>query len=300
MERVDFKRVYSRVAFYDLSNSPTSYDFLVFVAIAKAFCENLHVVFVPGFVDGFKEDAKPISTDERFFRINHILIPACTAVGATYTLAPTRAFAKLFEQNTPRENIFPHDYSVDAPTRFYTMKRLLQYGAQLPSFMPTKRALDLVVPYKGCVTVTLRETYNEERNSNIEAWLKFYEHYRGSENIVFIRDTEKANLPFPAPTLPAASLDMDVRLALYDVASMNMGVTTGPMGLTYMCPRRPYLLYKMWVPKYPANGARLYDWGFPPGSQFPWRSARQEVIWDNDDADVLIRTFAPYAQKRAA
>lgn len=287
-----------RTAFYDFAVSPTSYDFATFVSAAKAFSKQLHVVFVPGNVNGFRLDHKPISVEERGFRIMHILGPLCTAIGATFTVCHTREDARKFYD----DEHWPLGYTIEEPKQLHTIALPIQFAKQgipLPSFAPTMRAMEMVSGMFDVapIVITLRECYLESRNSDVAEWVKFYHRMKKERPVIFVRDTDKLLEPFDAPVCQAASLDVDLRLALYQIAHVNMGVTNGPMVLNIFS-ERPYLIYRYWNDQYPETSRMLEKWGLPRGTQYSWATAKQRLIWEQDDLGTLLRTYHEWSQVR--
>lgn len=295
-------------AFYDLAVAPASYDILTFLIHAKRWAagrqEALRVVIVPGRYDGFRADQKPISVAEKHFRLNHILLPACRAIEASVTVCSDRREA---EHLWHKGESFPEDYSVEVPTSLYDTGSLIALGRREgsgwhpPSFMPSPQALawvdDALGQFFGAavnpVVITLRETYTPARNSDLPSWIAFAKWLQKlGQPVVLIRDWEKSAIMCD-PALPhfqVASLDMDVRLALYERALVNMSVGGGPPMLNAFGARRPYLLFKMQIENSAASSADyLRKIGLPKDSQFPWATANQRIIW-TDDALHNLRT----------
>jgi hypothetical protein len=168
----------------------------------------------------------------------------------------------------------------------------------IPTFAPSKNAMAWAAPYKGCVTITLREAhYWPQRNSDVEEWMDaaITLAHRG-ELVVVLRDTAKAREPLRLSllTCPEASVDLDRRLALYSVAKTNLGVVNGPLGLCWATTTIPYLT--MWTD---APGYACYndEWlkgyiGFGLGEQFPWADPRkQRIVWKNDTRKNILDAY---------
>ena len=107
-------------AVYDLSVSPTSYDFLTFLALAdlaraRAGCPAMQVVFVPDNGSGFW-DREPTSEDGKAWRLHNLLIPALQLYPAVagYAVAASRAEARRLVSRLPAP-LFPEGYAVDRP-----------------------------------------------------------------------------------------------------------------------------------------------------------------------------------------
>jgi len=163
--------------------------------------------------------------------------------------------------------------------------------------------MDLWLHGERPITITLREAMHwEQRNSNLEAWLKFASDLEAQgNNVVFIRDTEKSTEPLPGfASCPAASHSVGMRMALYEQATCNLFVSNGPAGLGLFS-KTPYLYFvNMKVDKkyrYPANHPLWWmrSNGLCEGEQWPWASPTQKMIWKTDDYENLCSAWEEYS-----
>ena len=144
------------------------------------------------------------------WRVRNILVPCCWLMPSCkqLTVCTSRKEAREIE-SLLAEHIFPDRYLVDVPVN--PNKNIYQMGVTpdnptIPSLSATQTACDFVSEWidKNCkgkkvVTITLREaSYEIDRNSNIQDWIKFARSL--DQDIYFpviIRDTEKAFQPAP-------------------------------------------------------------------------------------------------------
>lgn len=286
------------IAFYDFAISPPSYDFVTFMSVAKAMArdrrDSLHVVFVPGPNNGFKEKTvKPISMAEHKFRFRHIVLPLCGLWQCGYTVCQTRDEARRYDT----KDCYPLDYSVDVPTWGHTMGRAtdrVRDGGALVFPSPSQGAVDMVAGHfpERPFVITLRECYVRERNSVLPAWLEFAAEVKKDFPVVFVRDTAKAAEPIEGFEIsPMASLDVDYRLALYHRAEMQFCVGGGPPMLLYYSDL-PYRVFKSHVEAWPmCSAGYLAKIGFPVGSQLPWAKDHQKAVWTDDSAESLLGEY---------
>ena len=285
------------LAFYDLSISPATYDITTFLTVAKGMArdakQTLHVVFVPGPNGGFKNPTeetvrvKPLSIDEQKFRFDHILLPACRAWGVTYTICVTRSDARAFKSDL----VYPVGYDLeDNPTWGHTMSKAIsahREGQSLVWARPSKVALKMVREHypERPVVITLRETFHECSNSDIENWLKVMEEIEYP--LVVVRDTSRATAPLPPyPTAPLASLDLDYRLALYHHAMVNLTTTGGPPALCWYSDL-PYISCRMHSEDRRVTSREYWNiMGMEIGDQFPWAKPNQKLVW-GDEFELL-------------
>jgi hypothetical protein len=143
------------------------------------------------------------------------------------------------------------------------------------------------------VVLTLRETYTKGRNSNIPDWLALADHIALEYPLVVVRDTAKMSAPFGEHRIcPLASLDLDYRLALYRRALVNFSVGGGPPALCFYSDDIPYRAFSL---VYEGHGSTRAEYlarrGLPVGSQWPWATADQRILWEPDSFEVMQREF---------
>jgi len=172
-------------------------------------------------------------------------------------------------------------------------------GEEVPRFKPSDLAVKTIQNYAEdeVVTITLREAEHwPHRNSNIEEWVKFalYLEEQG-ETVVFVRDTCKAMEPLiNHRTCPRASVNLDVRMALYESAKCNLFVANGPWNLA-LFGTRPWLMFNeisdsdQFIPNTPKWWKEFQ--GINPGEQFPWSQSDQRIVWESDSYENLCKAW---------
>lgn len=144
------------------------------------------------------------------------------------------------------------------------------------------------------VTITLREAEHfPHRNSNIAAWLQFAADLeKRGERVIFLRDANKAAEPLlNQETCPLASVDLDLRTALYEQAKCNLFVANGPWNIA-LFGDRPWLMFNevsagdVFLPNNP--GWWLQFQGVEDGGQFPWSAEDQRIVWVGDTYENLM------------
>jgi hypothetical protein len=243
-------------AIYDLCREPTTYDFAAWCVIAKTHgCDHVHFI-----IDGEIAHWK-YPQDIAWARFGTILVPMCALAGMTYSVG-TRLQGESF----------PYNHGA--------VEKMFKEGGRIEKLRSVARA-----PRSGHVTITLRESFrNAYRNSNPEAWEKFkgYLKDRGEDVIVF-HECE------------AAPTNLHYRMAIYASAKMNLGVANGPMALCIFS-EAPYITLNQ-LPTPPAGVAcidvrRLAEVvGFPEGSQYSFRNARQKLVYKPDTFENIVEAY---------
>lgn len=243
-------------AIYDLTKYPTTYDFAGWAVIARTHgIEHVHFV-----IDGPIAHWK-YSEDIAWKRFATVLLPICRLARLTYSVGA--------RESGPEFSY--HGGHVDA---------LYRETGRLEKLKPTLLSTD-----SGYVTITMRESFrNTHRNSNKEAWERFGQYLRSQgKGVVLIPECEDA------------PLNLEHRMALYWGAEMNLGVAQGPMALCVFSDA-PYITLNQ-NPKDPTGKAQydidrlLVKTGFPPGSQYSFRTERQILIWEPDSYENIVRAY---------
>src|SRR5262245_6363042 len=183
-------------------------------------------------------------------------------------------------------------------------------GEAVPRLAASRRSHEFVA---SClhgiepVTITLREAEHVPcRNSNVEAWTRFaHELEKVGERVIFVRDTAKAMEPLNGfATFPRASIEVDIRMALYEQAKLNCFVSNGPGGLGLFS-NRPYLYIvnnKSWGNDYAANDPQWWYEanGIREGEQWPWALPLQRMVWTTDEFENLCVAWQHLTADREA
>jgi len=349
-----------KYALFDMSSQSTSFGFLIFCIIVKSQCsamgEECCIIFKKGPNEGFQEpNTSPYSIAEKKFRMAHMLYPICTLMGLDYS---TDILFDIEESDMLPQN--PEGCGLEA------ILKQDREGYPMLWPQPSERAMEIVreeFPEKPFV-ITLRETCSSDRNSKVEEWIKFAKYVCKTSNVVFVRDTDLCNKTLgPFKTFPLASMDLDIRLALFKHAKINFSVGGGSTNFLRLSNDIPYRTFKYMRPNFSDTGGGhikrikekdldspkiqaemkektyavitreqlrhfmlelkeegpqkiklpnnkggfsiftlgnpndktrtagslgyLTAVGFPPGSQFPWHTDNQKIIWEEDDFENL-------------
>jgi hypothetical protein len=138
------------------------------------------------------------------------------------------------------------------------------------------------------VTITLREMDRyEQRNSDIDEWKRFARWLKArGEDVIVVRDTAKAGLPFDRFEIcPEASEHIHARAALYAKAKCNLFVANGPWGLAEFS-KVPWLMFCM-VDEAQVEGFNRPDYwktfmGMTETGQVPWATPQQRIVYKRD------------------
>lgn len=301
--------------FYDFDIEPITYDFAWALCIANAKRNKLnlsylHVILVPGTVNGLREETpdyeEVVGSDARNWRVYSILLPIIKLLPCSYgiTFCYSREMARRIKENQA-QYIYPEKYNVTFPMP-YVPKHAMEYKKEFPSLQADPHAIKYITEWLGInvkdkklVTISLRQySYVVERNSNIKAWAQFANAVDPKDYfIVFIPDTEQALFEVPPELKPfnffqPASWNVLLRSALYQLAYLNLGVNTGPMSLCWLNPRCRYITFKTTLEDVPqVSMAVMIEKGFLPHKNPPFANEFQKWVWDDDVFSVIFNEF---------
>lgn len=302
-------------AFYDLKIGPVSFDVVPFLIRARmaaqdAGCDRLHVVIVPderGLGGMFRDKSHLYDAHEMDWRLWNLVIPACRLAGASVTLADSWEQAKRLRT----EHVFPSDWDRQTlQDKAYLPRPIVdaaRQGRKIPRLKASEHARrkiekqyrDRAGPL-GVVTLTYRNTYEPERNTNRAIWDEVLLRViaRGF-GVVAIVDTDEAlNTGAGQP-----SINLDLRMAWYERADLNLIGNGGPV-VTLFFSEAAYTLFgaaqplKSWRKFWEAHIG--LDVG--AGEQLPWARDDQRLVYEPPSVEAMMREFEgwEFRRKRAA
>ena len=310
-------------AFYDLAMNPSTFDSAVFAVRADAERQRrglkyLHFTIVPSAISGGRPGDLELlgGLANVAWRQSYILgavfrlVPATRGVTALASRADTASFVAAGAA------CFPVDYDPARPTDEHIMKycyddkrddydpRVLRAPAKAVDFV--RRFIDSRRQGRRLLVLTLREyAFQPDRNNDMAAWGNFLRSLDpATYYVVVVRDTDSVYTPMPEPLegfddLPLASIDVNIRLALYEAAYLNLTVTTGPGSLICFSARTRYLMFKQFLPQYVPTGAEFHlaRNGMSIGDEFPLAGPLQKWVWQLDTAEIIRTEFDAMVQK---
>lgn len=311
--------------FYDLDVAPITFDFVSYLAGAelerrRQGLDAIEVIFVPGRSQGvrgeFAEYDSVVNAESRNWRIRNLLLPILALLPSVkgYRICASRDEADGLTQGSA---VFPADYRVFLPR--YPAKRLVHdLAAAGVAVLPMMRApaharhiadsfIARVARGRKAVVVTMRQYgYTPARNSKVDVWKAFADGLDPAAYVViFVPDTEavmRADYTRIGdhPMCEAAAWNIEVRMALYEAAWLNMGVMQGPMELCWYNDAARYLIFLNVGNSDVSTEAIIAESGQPLYRDLGFAKPFQKIVWGDDDLATLSRNFADAAARLQA
>lgn len=259
---------------YNMALAPISFDFLSWLVdaemtrVAEGAPAPLKVAFWFG-----RDGAYELTPPRRQF-FENVMRPAVTLLGAVET-----------------------DNTGGRYKEFFNFRDIMG-RARAGIAVPRMKAPDCWVRCHDYITITLRENENwPHRNSDLSVWLRFAEWLRDQGEVVtFIRDIDKLGEPLVGfSQFREAALHLDDRAVAYQNAKLNFFVANGPFSLALFMDR-PWIAFNEKPsaddPYFPNRPSFWRDMaGLEPGSQYPWATADQRMIWQKPTFDLLVEAW---------
>jgi hypothetical protein len=306
--------------FYDLAASPVTFDFASYLAAAEIERRQrklgwMNVVFVLGPIAGVRRELPDyeaaIDVHTRSARLRNILVPMLAFLPSVrgYAVCGTREQAEAIVA-ADGSRIHPSDYRVYLP-RQPAKRAIFEHARAGLSIWPMLRATDagrrfaaefLAREAKGrkAVVITLRNyDYSPERNSRNADWIAFANSLDPGVFVpIFVHDTETSMREPPADfgrhvVCHAASWSLEIRMALYEAAWLNMALMHGPMELCWYNGLARYVLFMSVGNAAAVNSeASLIANGHRLGVDLEFAKPCQRMVWKRDDLPALMDAFA--------
>ncbi len=312
-------------AVYDLSCNLPCFDVCNFVVLAemeriKQKKQFIHFIILPDRSSGYDHFGirKFHSEEDYQWRVDKIVKSMMACLPSTLSISelPYReAIANLLD---PQCCCFPeqaknltdaHPFNTRLLRSFYDK----QANTSLSVLKAPQNAQHLVNQYldkelngRKLITITLREYQHQtKRNSRINDWGKFLATLDlGKYYPLIVRDfytsteTTPTELSAYDQFLPA-SIDFTVRLALYEKAYINMGVSTGPTYTISFLKSARSIVFQMLDEDNPATSSETTKRsGIEIGKNFFFNdNPNQLTIWADDTYENLVHAFSSLTQR---
>jgi hypothetical protein len=304
---------------FDLSVSPITFDFASYLAGAEVErrlrgLSSLVIIIVPGNEDGVRREQADydaaVNAAARLSRVRNIILPILSFLPSVsgYVICGTRAQAQAVVSNNPA-HVYPEGYSVALPRQ--PLKRVIHnHGgngdAIFPMFQATDQAKHFIDEFfareigdRKPVVITLRNyDFSPERNSRNNDWLAFANRLDLTKYApIFVHDTETVMRP-PVVDLgdhivcEAATWNLEIRMALYEAAWLNMALMHGPLELTWYNQKANYVVFINLGIAEQNSEISVQENGHVVGESLIFAKPTQKIIWEADTLECIEKQFA--------
>ena len=294
--------------YYDLKFAPTTFDFAIYLVVSNAVrqANGFKTMGVTIVCDEFRRWSareKESKEGDRRWRVNHILSKLASLIPEVNVVTVTDS--PLTEINFPA---FPDGYPPPPGADFqfpYLAQHLKQFYNQDLNLRPFKSSEGAKILINNLfddnvITISLRSSkYQLKRNSNLDEWYKVYQELKKTKFrpivIPCFEDYmgDKTFAKYDWEIFPPATIDLDLKLALYEKAFDNLCINNGVSTVLILSDCR----YKYF--KYVTEGIDITQpkhhkatMGINPGDNFPFAAeSGQDLIWETDNADIILKAL---------
>lgn len=312
-------------AFFDLSVSPLTFNFIHYLVLAEMHrqeigYEKIHLVVVPGPIDGYGNE---MSNDDylqqqgRDWRLYNLVVAGCRLLPSCTGITVCTSRQEAYElQESLSGAVFPDGYRANIsfkgrramwPFSLKTVVKKARQGCPVAYVQATPYARNFVETWCGArsnnrpvISITLRNhEYMPDRNSDIESWAKFC-HWADSVGFfpVIVPDTDSLQQTNPPEfdgfaICREASLNVDLRAALYEQSYISLQTGTGPNTLLYHSDNTRFVVLKLIVSSYIDTQPNFFQDtnGIKEGEQLPWTKPWQRLAYVEDTFENIQRQF---------
>ncbi|TDF39460.1 hypothetical protein EYS14_08055 [Alteromonadaceae bacterium M269] len=317
---------------YDLNNCLVTFDFFLYLVNAEIerikrglqFIK-VHIVLPLDGTEGSTnlEDStfrngEHADIDYILGRVSGIIEPLCQCHKKVLSVSRhTRDDFAAYCTALGEFEAFPVDFSNSRLLRQYYYSNiesdLRHYAHELEGFVSApKSTIELVDRFlsefgegRKPIVITLREyDFQHHRNSKHDDWVRFIENLDHQEYFpIIVRDTYKVYAPFPetkAYIFNEASIDLKVRMALYQRAYLNLSVNCGPSSLFYFLDNCHSIEFRDVNPEsISTTSEQMYKASLMVEGEQPFyaKKNRNLVHWADDTFDNINQAFNQFVSE---
>ena len=301
------------LAVYDLECAAAGYSFIEFMQSAINFkydngIEVMDIGIISGSNNGFKNAQFQREANHKIdfanLRVSNIIMPLLNSysrfINDYFFIKKRNSFLKIKKNYF---HTFPKNYKLNIKKKNYNKQSVWSNIEKrtnktiIASINENKYFKSLIKKKikSKFITITLREAnYNKLRNSHIPSWKRLADRFEKKNfKVIVLRDMEKLykkdqfikNVLFPE-----ATIDLNFRVSLYSLSTINLGCSNGPMALSALN-NYPTMIWK-------AGDNYFKDWDSLSGINKFSKKLSKKVVYLNrsDKFENLIDDIEYYAK----
>ena len=298
-------------AVYDLEAFPPNYEIAVFLARAelerlKGGLDTISLVIKAGSFGGVSaRGSLSHGAENADWRVQHILLPVGQLLPSCKEVLHVRSTSAVIEATTNKQT-FPADVASRPDPQYFALGPLAkgaQQGYEVRPFVSSSVARQYISEFlesanirSAFIAISLREyEYQNSRNSCLALYRDIAKvSVDKGLPVVVVRDTNKAmSAPLEWPGVvecPVASFDLAIRMALYEMALLNVSVSSGPSCGLMLLSRQVDFMMTHIVNNDQRNSSEAFlqsTQGLELGDQYPFSSEFQKICWQQENDKIL-------------
>ena len=305
--------------YYDLRFQPLTFDFVIFLAGANAYREQIKAIGleIKIIYPNFEERANATNLfkeDEELWKFKNIVLKLPALLSKVISVNVSKEIPNLValpcypppltEIKSNALSYLNYSESLKDIYKFFfslgfLRKKFFEYPEAFQCFAAPTDSLKIIQEKygKNYITISLRtKLFQSLRNSNLQSWHAVCDYIasKGLQPIILPDFEDYFNAQsfkeMKHPVAHEAMLDLNLRMALYENAKYNLAVSGGASPLL-LCSKVPYSIFKWVVSGISSCSAEHHrnfnDLNF--GEKVWFMRDSQSLIWGDDSIDIVIR-----------
>lgn len=285
-----------RTAIYDMSAMPTTFDVLAWVASVGAIAEDEPVRFVI-LMDQFREGKtakdRAMTNEQREARAHRVLAPCCWLLPNATSVQITKDPDECWRWRRSEDALMPGP-------RVCNLVDLHRQGKEVRRLRAPEWAVqEIGSDYDGVVVLSMRRSpIVPQKNSDQKAWSEAAAYFRSQgERVVVIPDTAEVvgcqHMNTGSHVHVGAAMDVGLRMALYERASLVMSMGCGPALFNALRPDGQCVMFVRHAHMSDGAARKQFEkiWGIGWGEQLPFSPPDQRLDFRCDGVSEIVDAY---------
>ena|SRR3990167_8975223 len=306
---------------YDLSVEPVTYNFIFPLVIAgyqaqKKKLPYVDVLLIKGDHHNLREEEADYeascSVQARHWRVQSILFGSMHLLpNFRHLFYVNQQEARDYLQRYPHR--YPKYYTLTAPVVYFP-REVLVSDPRIRCLRADEQSLHMMHQWlnirsrgRSVITITLRQSsYCPDRNSHIAQWLDFAKSLDASKYyVVFVPDTETYASYLQScldgfDCCTEACISVLLRMALYELSLLCLGINNGPMSLCWFNEKCNYRMFKIVTESVAQTTQKvLLQNGLVFGKNPAFAREKDQLwVWCDDESSVINSMVSQFLSEK--